>query len=209
MSRASFSNKVIQSLIAGTEWTRDIPLGAQSRVLRGITPAHESDHGRGAPFFDIWRRASLRSAMETGSHDEMVSFKVGKGKYLPAAPPLTIGNDRHVQAVLEAAQNGTRMPVVVLHLKGDTWFYASFDLAKMVSRFGLERAAQGRGKGRGQGKPVVWGDKIQRTRVKNKAGNVKTYEYAYRYLAVNIKAAGIQWHEIGSTLDGWDFSDCI
>jgi len=208
--RNTFSNRTLTGLILGSNWTRDVPLGFQARTIPGVTPAHEfgtdgkgSGDGRGATVFDVWRKTEIGGGIVV---EQAAGFKVYSKKDLPTAPVITTGTNKHIEAVVKAVEDGTPIPLIILvNIKGtDRWFAACYDLADLVSKFGIQQATKGRGKGRGQGKAVVVGTKAQNQRYTPKFGAEKIYHYEYIYLAVNIKVAGVEWVEVDIDTFDWE-----
>ena len=117
MSRSAFSASILDLLVEGTPFTRDVPLGFQSRTLPGVTPAHEygtsgkgTGKGRGAPVLDVYSDSYEIAPGIVG--EASAGFKIGKTAKLPTAPVVTTGNPSHVDAVIEAAKSGTPLAMI-------------------------------------------------------------------------------------------------
>jgi len=198
MTRRNGSNPAIQELLSGPYghgWTTDVPLGFQARVMPGVTPARESAGGRGAVFFDVFKG-------EGAGYGRALSLKIDdgtkKGLGSFGTVTLTVGTFAHCQAVINAAESGRPLPVLVLVRIVDGWAWAAFDVSDILALNGIDRPHEGQGKGRGCGKAgVLMGTKVQRS----KAGKI----YEYVSLSVNLKGNGIEWGKI-STLDGFDWA---
>jgi len=199
-TRKVFSDDTLSALICmNPGWTRDIPMQVQVRLFPGITPAYEfgangkgSGRGRGAPVLDLYRAEEIAP----GLMDERIwGCKIYNAKRrVPTAPIVTTGKQEHVQTVIDAAERGTSIPMLVLCRIGDQWFQAVYDLGALIRRFGVQPAHKGRGKGRGQGHPVSMGE--SHVTYQPRIGPRKVY--TYWNISVNISRAGIAWEQISS-----------
>ncbi len=200
--RGQFSSDVMDRMVGRDGWTRDVPLGFQRDIFPGITPARESVGGRGAVYFDVWRRTQVGGLLV----DQAAGFKVVTDLKKNNTMILTKGTLAHVEAIAEAASSGAYpLPVIVLSARNDQWIATSFDLCKLVREHGIQRATEGQGKGRGKANVVSYGETIQTTRKKDKSGGIREYKYNYLYLQVNIASADLDYQVVDHP-SVWDFS---
>lgn len=135
-SRHSFTNQVIDTAIYGCpdqRWTRDIPFAALHAAfpkVQGVTPAIESDKGRGAPVFDLYN-PELPDGNCLAPY--LLSMKVSKEERHPRVFKITTGTDSHVEGVLDAIESGLHIPVLAWNLSGGKWYQLAlrFDLMVM------------------------------------------------------------------------------
>lgn len=201
MGRSEYSDKVLD-LLCRDGWTRDVPLAFQVAMFPGVTPARESTGGRGAVFFDVWRRTAVGSLYV----DQAAGFKIVGDVTKNNSMILTKGTEEHVERIVNAAwEGGVPLPVIVLAYVDDLWISTSFDLQKLVRTYGVHQATQGQGKGRGHASAVSWGNTEQVTRKRDRSGNVREYTYNYKYLQVNLTSANLEYEEVKHPAV-WDFS---
>lgn len=191
-SKVSFSNTVIDSL-CDSGFTRDVPKHFQGSIFGNSTSVcDESATGRGAPFFDVWRR--------TDKGCQALSIKVGqKSPTDIAAPIVGTGTLRFVEdGLLLAMEAGYPMPVLVVTEWEGNWYVASFDMTEIYKAHGWHERIQGKGKGRGMQRPgVILGISTRRYNSVKRGPTV----YEYVDVSVNLKANGIEWVCMGEYLD--------
>lgn len=153
MKRFNFSSDVTDALIASSgdkRWTRDIPMGAQSKELNArsinnelmVVPAKESNGGRGAPLFDLYHPVLSADGMKLTESDYLISLKVSEEARLPRSVVLSTGTERHILGILQSVRQGARIPVLVFNRIGDRWFRLFFS-ADQVLRANTPREADG------------------------------------------------------------------
>lgn len=164
----------------------------QRAMFTGATPARgSSGKGRGAIVVDIGRQTDVAGILV----EQVASIKAGR-KSRKSTITVTTGKPEHSSAVIQAAEDGLDIPVIVIHCpdakvegKGSSARFVSADRFEVaVVNIGpfiracngnLPRRTQGQGKGKGQAHAVSWGEKIQTS----KAGKV------YRYVSIQANLA--------------------
>lgn len=101
--RYSLSNAALDNAIQGTSWTREVPFKFLRSSLPDLTPARESDRGRGAPVYDLYGHLD---GTEIG-----VSFKVSAEDRNPRNLPVTTGKPEHIAGLYSAVKGGTMIPL--------------------------------------------------------------------------------------------------
>ena len=137
-SRYQFSNLVIDRLVKDTPWTRDIPFSVLKAAMpENVTPATESDRGRGAPVFDLWNKDTY----------QLLSLKVAREERSPRNCVLTTGKAEHIAGVLDAVNAGLAIPTLVIHWnpEGRAWYQLDFDAGAILRMCPPEEPGQGRG----------------------------------------------------------------
>ena len=134
--RAEAANAAIDSAIEDTLWTRDIPPGFIARTFPDrragrllVTPAKESDRGRGAPFFDAH---TILNGVEVG-----ISLKISSEDRAPRNTIIGGGKAEHMFGLILAARRGQPLPI--LHFwqdSGGGWSRLAFDAGEYI-RAGL------------------------------------------------------------------------
>ncbi len=186
MARGAFSAQILDTLVSGSSWTRDVPKGFIARTFPGMVPAEEGNQGRGCPVFDLYRKIEVAPGI---LDEQAVSMKVHQEKRNPRNVVITTGVPDHIQAFLGAcALPSVSVPCYVLNWNGETWNLARFDVAELFRVHGLSDKA---------GDPLVLRRAIRK--YFSQATRTETV-YTYHEVRVNIGRVA-SWSEVSDPRD--------
>lgn len=203
--RRGFSNQTLDTILAGSPWSRQIPFAVQVAAfpirdpesgMPLVTPAEESDKGRGNPVFDAYCPSlSIEPGSGYGApillqskidkqekqNPRNIALTAGSSRYvtdLETGEVTYTNRDRHIEGVIRAVrEHGTQILVVGFNLKGDQW-YRLVLRADAVLRDHDAVLSDGK-----HGRPVTLSKKVN----KYQSGPNKGKVYAiYRVLRLNI-----------------------
>lgn len=204
--RRAHSNATLDSIIAGSPWSRNIPFSVQVAAfplrdpLTGlplVTPAEESDKGRGNPVLDAYCGALPVERDGEYRAPALIQSKIDKQEKNPRNVMLTCGTsryetdietgevtytdrDRHIEGVIRATrETGTQILVVGLNFNPvEEQWYRLVVRADAVLRENDAVIADGK-----HGRLITLSKKIN----KYQSGPNKGQVYAiYRVLRLNI-----------------------
>jgi hypothetical protein len=204
--RRDHSNATLDDIIKGTSWNRSIPFAVQLSAfplrdpltdLPLVTPAEESDKGRGNPVLDAWCKSLPVEKGSTYKAPALLQSKIDKQKKNPRNVMLTCGTsryltdletgevtygdrDRHIEGVIRAVrEKGTEILVVGFNFNPETeQWYRLVVRADAVLRENDAVIADGK-----HGRLVTLSKKIN----KYQSGPNKGQVYAiYRVIRLNV-----------------------
>ncbi len=137
--RVSDTNFILDALCVGTEWTRDVPNGYVATIFTGVdaagrrlvTPAKESDRGRGQVFFDLY-------CADLGGLPVGISAKVSTAAGDPRPPrngAVAGSKPEHLFGLMLAARAGAGAMLPVIQWwqnAAGEWFRLAFDLGAVL-----------------------------------------------------------------------------
>lgn len=206
MAGRSLLETAISNHLAGAGWTPP-SMRAQTVAFPGITPVQPKAGaaGRAAPVLDVEKRTDLRGLAVA----MLAGLKASATRKTTVT--VTTGNPKHMDAVVDAAERGLSVPIIIIAMKATITgtgtdatitdhgpiSVAVVNVGESYRTHGLVQRVQGQGKGRATSTftpaAISYGEKIQRSA----AG--KTYRYVS--LAANLKSCGVSWTTLDS-LDG-------
>lgn len=166
--RFAFSNRILDAMIARSPiggFTRDVPDAAlvdafPARDDHGllVTPASESDAGRGKPYADAYHAGLPVKGCPGIVAPWLASYKITSEDRNPRNAVLTTGtgplgggvkgHNRHIRGILDGLLNGTAtIPVICLnYIKDqDQWFKLEINPARVIADHGVQEATGKRG----------------------------------------------------------------
>lgn len=165
--RFAFSNRVLDGMIsrAVTGFTRDVPDSVlveafPARDDRGllVTPASESNAGRGKPYADVYHAGLPVDGCSGVTLPWLGSYKITAEERNPRNAVLTTGtgpegggvhgHDRHIRGILDGLVNGTaNIPVICLNYieVQDQWFQLWINPSHVILNHGIQVASGQRG----------------------------------------------------------------
>lgn len=184
-------------------------MAAQKAALPDVTPVQFKPGGRGRQpaVWDVQRNGEIAGSRIA----YLAGLKASKTRKTTVTITTGVGMT-HIKPIVDAGIAGRSLPVFVVsvkaEIKGEKETATITDhgsisvcvlnvgdlIASAVAKHGrLPRRTQGQGKGKGEAKPVAWGEKLQTS----PAGNT----YQYISIQCNLKEAGAVWHTVATLAD--------